>query len=45
MTVKKKFYKALYDMADKAAKDAMVAWLKNDHSNINTNETTYFDIV
>ena len=45
MTVKKKFDKALYDMADKAAKDAMVAWLKNDHSNINTNETTYFDIV
>ena len=46
MTVKKQFDKALYDVADKAAKDAMVTWLKeNDHTNINTNETTYFDIV
>jgi hypothetical protein len=44
--VKKKFDKALYDVADKAAKDAMVTWLKqNDHNNIDTNETTYFDIV
>ena len=46
MTVRKTFDKALYDVADKAAKDAMVAWLKqNDHHNIDTNETTYFDIV
>jgi len=46
MTVKKKFDKSLYDIADKAAKEAMVTWLKeHDHTNIDTNETTYFDIV
>jgi hypothetical protein len=46
MTIKKKFDKSLYDIADKAAKEAMVGWLKeHDHSNISTNETTYFDIV
>ena len=43
MTVRKTFDRALYDVADKAAKDAMVTWLKsNDHTSIDTNETTYF---
>ena len=44
--VRKKFDRTLYDIADKAAKEAMVSWLKeHDHTNIDTNETTYFDIV
>ena len=28
MTVKKKFDKALYDVADKTAKDVMMGWLE-----------------
>ena len=44
--VRKKFDKTLYDIADKAAKEAMISWLKeNDHGNFDTSETTYFDIV
>ena len=44
--VRKKFDRTLYEIADKAAKKAMVSWLENkDHTNIDTNETTYFDIV
>ena len=44
--VRKKFDRTLYEIADKAAKKAMVSWLKeHDHTNIDTNETTYFDIV
>ena len=46
MRVKKPFDKALYDRADTKAKQCMVGWLKeNDHTNISSNETTYFDII
>ena len=46
MTVKKKFDKALYDVADKKAKEVMIKWLeKNTNStDINMKEDTYFDI-
>ena len=44
--VRKKFDRNLYEKADREAKEAMVSWLKeHDHTNIDTNETTYFDIV
>ena len=45
-TVKKKFDKALYDVADKKAKEVMIKWLeKNTNStDINMKEDTYFDI-
>jgi len=44
--VRKKFDKTLYDIADKAAKEAMIGWLKDrDHTDISSNETTYFDII
>ena len=44
--MRKPFDKALYDVADTKAKKHMVGWLQDhDHSNISTNETTYFDIV
>ena len=44
--VRKKFDRNLYERADREAKEAMVCWLKeHDHINIDTNETTYFDIV
>ena len=46
MTVKKKFDKALYDVADKKAKEVMLNWLeKNTNStDITMKENTYFDI-
>jgi 3'-phosphoadenosine 5'-phosphosulfate (PAPS) 3'-phosphatase len=46
MTVKKKFDKALYDVADKKAKEVMINWLeKNTNStDITMKENTYFDI-
>ena len=45
-TVKKKFDKALYDVADKKAKEVMMGWLeKNTNStDITMKENTYFDI-
>jgi hypothetical protein len=44
--VRKKFDRTLYEVADTKAKNVMIDWLKNqDHVNINSNETTYFDIV
>ena len=44
-TVKKKFDKALYDVADKKAKEVMIKWLeKNTNStDINMKEDTYFE--
>ena len=39
--VRKKFDKTLYDIADKAAKEAMIGWLKDrDHTDISSNEPT-----
>ena len=45
-TVKKKFDKTLYDVADKKAKEVMMGWLeKNTNStDITMKENTYFDI-
>ena len=48
MTVRKRFDKALYEEADRKAKKHMVEWLMSrDHApvDLNTNETTYFDII
>jgi aminopeptidase N len=46
MTVKKKFDKALYDVADKKAKEVMINWLKNNtkSTEITMKVDTYFDI-
>lgn len=46
MTVKKKFDKALYDVADKKAKEVMINWLKSNtkSTEITMKEDTYFDI-
>ena len=44
--VRKKFDRALYDVADAKAKSVMIDWLKTqDHVRIDSSETTFFDIV
>tara|TARA_R100001369_G_scaffold73196_1_gene101731 strand:+ start:1544 stop:2011 length:468 start_codon:yes stop_codon:yes gene_type:complete len=46
MNTTKRFDKALYNVADTTAKEAMIKWLrKNDYINIDDKETMSFDIV